>query len=471
MGAQQSFLYGITGKEMFYTKREKERIFIDRTKRTYPEIWRYYEDLIHNESLSADELRALNFKRRCEILHFAYRNSPFYKKFYDQNHFNPADVKTESDWDVVPVITKQMIREHSEDLKVPGEIDKYGRSNNTGGSTGIPLKLFNDKRDAVPSVYWRYRGWWMHRKPGELSSPKSILGQNEAKIYRPLPNTKNAITLPNTYKPMEMVQLDAQKMDEGKMLDFVNQMKRIKPVYLQGYAGAVYEFANFCKVKRVSFTGLTGVEVVSTPTNLLMRKTMEEVFNCKVFDTYASNESLLIAAECPYSTDEHYLHVFSDIKHIDILDENNKMVPVGTEGVVAITCFNNRVFPFVKYLLGDRTHYIETKCDCGLSFPVIARIQGRESSYLITKDNSKVLGCSAFFDDYPDLVMAFQFVQHRDLSVTLKVVPNKNVEEKEIVNKILIRLQNMYSGRIDFNLKLVNSIPHDGGKIRYIIHE
>ena len=151
---------------MGYSNKDKYEIFVERTKNNYPEIWANYEDLLKNEKLSVQELKKINFQKRCEILVYAYENSPFYKRLYDEHNFNPYNVKNEADWNEVPCITKDMVREFSNEIQIPAEIEKIGRANNTGGSTGKPLKLFNDKRDAVHSVYWRDRGWWLKNKRG-----------------------------------------------------------------------------------------------------------------------------------------------------------------------------------------------------------------------------------------------------------------------------------------------------------------
>lgn len=454
---------------MQYTNEQRQEIFEERTKKDYPQIWAYYEELLENEALSKEELDALNFRRRKEIAVYAYERSPFYRTLYDKNGFDPHSLETEADWDSVPVVTKDMVRDFSDQIQVPGEIEKWGRANNTGGSTGKPLKVFNDKRDAVPAVYWRYRGWWQNGVRGGVRKYSLNIGQNEAIIYRPLPDTVNAVTNPKAYEPMEMCQLNAREMTVGGVDTFIADMRRIKPVYVRGYAGAVYEFAVICQKRGISFEGVRGVEVTSTPTTLAMRRTMEDVFGCKVYDTYASNESLLIAAECGHSTDVHHLHVFSDIKHIDIVDENMRIAHAGVEGSVCITSFNNRVFPFVKYLLGDRTRFINGQCECGLSFPIIAPVRGRESDYLLTKTGRKVFGQSNVFDDYPDFVEGFQFVQHKDLSVTLKVVPKSGARNKE-VQEIFRHIQGLYKD-VDMRLEIVDAIPHDAGKMRFIVRE
>ncbi len=92
-----------------FTPKEKERIFIERTQDLWPQNWAGYLELIKHETWSKDELQDYNFKQRIRILTFAYENTEFYKKLYDDAGMNPQDIKTEKDWNAVPVVTKQMI--------------------------------------------------------------------------------------------------------------------------------------------------------------------------------------------------------------------------------------------------------------------------------------------------------------------------------------------------------------------------
>ena len=104
-----------------------------------------------------------------------------------------------------------------------------------------------------------------------------------------------------------------------------------------------------------------------------------------------------------------------------------------------------------------------------MPFPIIAPVRGRESDYLLTKTGRKVFGQSNVFDDYPDFVEGFQFVQHKDLSVTLKVVPKSGAGNKR-VQEIFRHIQGLYKD-VDMRLEIVDAIPHDAGKMRFIVRE
>lgn len=58
--------------------REKECRFIGRMKMLLPFWWKYYSELVAHELMSRDELAEYNFKRRVEMVRYAYENTVFY---------------------------------------------------------------------------------------------------------------------------------------------------------------------------------------------------------------------------------------------------------------------------------------------------------------------------------------------------------------------------------------------------------
>ena len=116
---------------------EKQRIFVERTQRKYPRVWEGYLELIQHELMSKDELAELNFKKRKAIVRYAYDHTVFYRRLYDSIGFNPRDLKSEDDWNALPVVTKEMVRENFEEMIADQGVRKYGVISNTGGSTGV----------------------------------------------------------------------------------------------------------------------------------------------------------------------------------------------------------------------------------------------------------------------------------------------------------------------------------------------
>ena len=465
-------------KDKKVTPKEKEEIFIKRTQEKYPAVWQHYTKHISHELMSKEELAEYNFEQRKAIVKYAYENTKFYRDLYDKAGFNPDDLKTEEDWNKVPVINKQMVRENMDGIIVGGPkgelASKYGKQLYTGGSTGRPLPIVRDMRnEQAGSTLWRSRGWWEGRPKGEITGPNPVLGQNEGIIWRMRGvNVKNADEREKEkaiYYPMRKYYLDAQEMTPEVMENFVEEAQEDGVTYLRGYAGAVVEFAQYCKDHNLSLSPHS-VSVVSNPIDQLQRRIIKEAFNCDVYDIYGSKECQNMAHECPHS--ENHLHVLSDLRHIDILNDNKMPVAGEEEGTVYVTSFTNYIMPLIRYSLGDRTHWITEPCKCGLPFPLIHRILGRESNVILDKNGYQIHAPSSHVYIEAESILGYQFVVHDKGVITIKLIPNKeNPEYQKGIDNIKKYYTEQYAGRVDFDFEIVDSIPHDGGKLRFIVYD
>ena len=465
-----------------YTPKEKEAIFVERVKSLAPQAWDAYCDLVSHELMSVDELHALNFEKRIDIVRYAYENTKFYKRFYDEHGLKPGDIRTESDWDAVPVVTKDMVREFGEDMLAGGKdgeiFKKYGQLNSTGGSTGRPLLVYVDKRfDNQYYWHWRYEGWWRNRKPGEeLSSKVAILGQNNASIWRVGGfgmDEKKLAWVNRMFRPMKQLFLDAREMTEENIQRFIAQMNEDGVVHIHAYVGAAQQMAEYLLSNNIQLKEKPSViSVTASVLTSECRHLIERAFGAPVFNVYGCNETNYLAISC--LSDRDGLHVLDDLGHIDLIDEHGNPIHDERVGRVLATSFYNRVTPFVKYALGDRTSFIKKNCDCGLPFRRIAKIEGRESDWLEDVNGFKIIGWCASFDadGMEGCVLAFQFRQKIPGEVAMLIVPNRTNprwrDQFEIYKKNWVV---PFEGRLKFTIKEVDVIPHEGGKIRFIIHE
>lgn len=460
-----------------FTLEEKNRIFVERTQDLWPKNWDNYLELIAHENWSQDELKAYNFKRRVEILKFAYENTEFYRKLYDAAGINPENVKTEEDWNKVPIVTKQMIAEYSSEFEVKDAIDKYGFVANTGGSTGKPLRVFRDKRFFWQAPYWRFYGWHIGRKLGNVGLDTFVWGMDDASIDRSKYRftEREWVQRSVSFWPIQFYNVSPYAEFTDTVAGFVEELAKSPCAKIYAYAGGLDMLADYCIGHGITFDNVAFIEVCASPLTKVIREKAEKVFGGgKVFDFYGSNEMGPMAIECQHSGSDHHLHLQSDLIHIDLVDDNGCPV-VGEEvGTTIVTCFDNKVFPFVRYNHGDRTHWINKPCDCGLPFPCIAPVRGRVADYLTTAQGLHLdgVGFNEVFDFYPNAAKAFQFRQNKDGYAKFVVVPNTTYENSiEEITLIYNKLNSDLSGKIEFTLELVEEIVYDGGKVRYIVHE
>lgn len=76
---------------------------------------------------------------------------------------------------------------------------------------------------------------------------------------------------------------------------------------------------------------------------------MEKVFGIPVINEYGASELDLIAFENP----NKQWQINSETLHVEILDENDNLLPNGQEGRIVITSLFNKAHPFIRYDIGD----------------------------------------------------------------------------------------------------------------------
>lgn len=466
------------------TAKEKEEAFIKRLQTNNPRLWTRYCELCAHEVMSKDELHAYNFAKRKEIVKWAYDHTRFYHELYAKNGICPDDIKSEKDWGRLPIVTKQMLKDHLTELCIEdGQSDlfrKYAFKTASGGSTGKPVAFYVDRREyahLAPLDRYRTMGWWCGRQQGQILAQEPILGQNIASIERfnyvkQFKNPRIRALAARQMNPTEWITMDLYDMgDENTLKRFNDQANAVGVFSMSAYTGVLEDIARkYISGELVRKYTPRFLTLAATPLTAIGRKVIEEGFGCKVCDVYGSNEIPIVATECPSS--KHSLHVSWDMRHLDIVDETLMPVACGVEGSVLVTDFTNFVMPFIRYALGDRTKFEKRDCDCGLPFPLIAPVKGRESDYLETKTGERIQGVCCTFDEHPNCALRYQFVQHAPGRVTLRVVPDKTCAGyKEEIELVFNELKHTAGNRLDYDLQYVDEIPHDGGKIRFIVYE
>ena len=80
-------------------------------------------------------------------------------------------------------------------------------------------------------------------------------------------------------------------------------------------------------------------------------------------------------------------------------------------------------------------------------------------------------GLTAIFDNWPESVKAFQVIQHRNAHISLRCVRGADPKADSIMEHVRCDVVAMTNGKVPVTLEVVDHIPHDGGKTRYIVSE
>jgi phenylacetate-CoA ligase len=421
--------------------------------------FKYYAKLIENQYLSESELQRRSWLKTKDIIQFAYNNSEYYREAFERHGLKPCDIKTPHDILKIPILSKEDIRKNFNSILIKNCRKEWTKANSTGGSTGTPTKVLHDVRVPIDAAGWRVLDWWGCKPWDDM-----------ALVYRNI-NTwqKNLLHSIITF-PTGRISLDASLMTEDSMKDFAGRLKSLKSPILQGYVGAVYELAQFLSRTDTIIPPLKAVWVTSAPLVEGQRHFMEHVFHAPVYDQYGSGEILWLAAECKKRSG---LHVFSDIRCIEFLRDDGSPTEPGEIGDIVVTDLENRVFPLIRYRIGDRGCWKRTPCSCGVNLPLMEKVSGRISDMIRLPGGTSISGefLTTIFDRWPLAVKNFQILQHADGNIILKCVPGEGLDSISTIQTVCKLLQEKVGDSIVVHVEIVDFIHHDRGKTRFIISE
>jgi phenylacetate-CoA ligase len=105
------------------------------------------------------------------------------------------------------------------------------------------------------------------------------------------------------------------------------------------------------------------------------RRTLEELWGAPVFDMYGTNESGMIACDCPQRSG---MHICEDTYFIEIVDpDTNGRRGVGERGNVYITCLFKHAAPVIRFNVNDVSAIAAGGCACGGTHRRLEKIYGR----------------------------------------------------------------------------------------------
>jgi O-antigen/teichoic acid export membrane protein/phenylacetate-coenzyme A ligase PaaK-like adenylate-forming protein len=438
----------------------RDRIFEAKLRAAAPADFAELRDLARSERLDPERLLALQQDRAAEIVRFAMARSEFYRERCARAGIEPRDLSDPEAFLSLPVLERADVREHFERIRTDEATPGNFQHAVTGGTTNEPLRILRDKRAQHRTLTWRLQRWW-GVGPGE----------NQAVIWRETSFSPwRTLRTDALWWPTRTLRLDANAIDTAAVTAFVQSWGRIRPQLLQGYVGAVIEVARVVESSGWTLPPPKAVGTTAAPISPAQKQYLGEIFGAPVYDMYQCMEVPMLAGECPARGG---LHVFADCRLVEILDAAGRPIGPGESGTVVVTDFRNRVFPFIRYRLGDRARWRQGACACGVTFPLLEPVRGRVTDSLRLPSGLVVSGDGILeiFDDSPEAVRFFQIWQAADHSLRLRCVPGKDPNAAALMQRGVERLRKAVRHQVAVRLEVIDAIEHDRGKQRIVVSE
>jgi phenylacetate-CoA ligase len=196
---------------------------------------------------------------------------------------------------------------------------------------------------------------------------------------------------------------------------------------ITGYPSSVYLLAVAYQRHGKGSLRLKGVYTTSETLFESQRKTIEEAFQCRVFDWYGNSEMCGNIVECEYGE----RHLKYEHSYLEIVDQSGNPVPPGGTGRLLCTGFGNFAFPLVRYDIGDVATISKSQtAKCGRGGLLVDQILGRVEDYVIAA-NGRMVGRLDHLFKYSQNVIEAQVVQTVPGEVVLRVVRTADYGSKD----------------------------------------
>ncbi|WP_413319345.1 hypothetical protein AA0Z99_03075 [Agrococcus sp. 1P02AA] len=419
---------------------------------------RFYDELRGNERMGRDDFAAMERALAIGIVAFAMTSSPFYRQTYGALDIDPAALQDDTAWRRLPILDRATVKARSADFPTPQARSSTSRPALTGGSTGEPLRTLHDARVPALALSWRMYAWWGVAPHDDLARIGRWSFDRRATL-------KNAVS----WWPTRQTYLDAGLLSPETMLAFHRALRATRPRLIEGYVGAMVEFADFLERRGLSVPVPHAVATTAAPLTAAIRARLEAAFRAPVHDEYRGSEFGWMAGECACRDG---LHIFADVRRIEVVDADGEPVAPGEVGDIVVTDLRNRVFPLIRYRTGDRGALRAEPCRCGSALPMMEQPQGRTTD-LIRLPSGAVLAhrLMGMFSAEPAAVRLFQIHQQADASITIRVIEGESPLARAHVERAAADLRERIAHEVPVRVEYVERLPYTGGKIKYVISD
>jgi phenylacetate-CoA ligase len=332
------------------------------------------------EKVAPEQMRRIQGESLMDTLEYVFFYSPFYRKYYKALGISPHDIKSIDDIEKLPLIGREHLETHSEEL-ISAPRSKWIDICPTSGTSGKSIYFPMTRNDHFLFSALCARG-------------AKGLGINNDDTIQIMFTSDNLMQPTKIMTHMFQFNIGALALRVGPagMEKQIQIMRELKPTVIFGFSTYLHSLARsfasygFDPEKELNLKMLltTGGSIYQSrwqPTAI--HRETSRLWGAPFYSILGSTELNTGFWECPA---RHGHHVHWDNFYAEIIDpETGKLLPPGSAGELVLTTFNREAFPLIRYRTGDITSIEEAECPCGRTNPRIMAIIGRRDQAIKIK--------------------------------------------------------------------------------------
>ena len=329
-------------------------------------------------ALSPKEYEVFLAHHKKEIVSFHLQKNSFYKELVGTSNFE--------NWSNLPILNKKNLQKPLLERLSSGYNTKNTYLNKTSGSSGDPFIFAKDKYSHAltwASNIYRF-GWYEidfnHSYQARFYGiPMDFIGNKKERL-------KDFLSHRFRFTIFDL----SDAVLEGFLIHFRNK----KFDYINGYTSSIVLFAKFLQKKNIVLATICPTLKACMVTSEMLfeddKILLEKQLGIPIVNEYGASELDLIAFQNP----EGEWQVNSETLFVEILDENDTVLPYGQEGRIVITSLFNKAHPFIRYEIGD-IGILDEKST--LQKPILKKLIGRTNDVAVLPSGKKAPGLTFYY--------------------------------------------------------------------------
>ncbi|MGB1312053.1 phenylacetate--CoA ligase family protein [Bizionia paragorgiae] len=326
---------------------------------------------------SADYLPYIE-KQRQEIVAYHLKHNSFYRGLTEGIHT--------AKWDALPIVTKKDLQRPLQDRLSDGFNTHNCHIHKTSGSSGTPFIFAKNKY--CHALTWA--GFKHHYSQFNLDLNHSKQARfygiplNQKGYYKE--RLKDAVS--NRYR------FSVFDLSDAAFKKTLHKFSNTTFDYINGYTSAIVQFAKFLHREKIVLTSVCpSLKACIVTSEMLFeddKRLLEQALGIPVLNEYGAAELGLIA----FLDKTGQWRVNSEDLYVEIIDDNNRVLPYGETGRVVITALYNKAHPFIRYDLGDIGSLSKSST---VKHPILETLTGRTSDIAKLPSGKTAAGLTFYY--------------------------------------------------------------------------
>ncbi len=422
------------------------------------EYRKWFAFLEQSQRFDEERLQEYTWRRLKALIEFAYNNTSYYRKSFEDVGCEPGDVKTLADYAQLPTTNRRLVRENLDAMTPINFAATQPITTLTSGTTGYPLKLYRSRsqEELRKAIVWRHYhdlGYRYKERRVTLGRPLDFPDKQQYFSHDVLENN---------------LQLNSFHLNPRDFRMLYDAALRFAPKMLVGHPAALYTFC--LQTEKLRLRPLKVAIVYSNSEKLYPHHIakFEEHFGAKVYDYFGNRENSLAVTQFSCGG----MHINPEFGLVEFV-KDGRQCKIGEAGSIITTPLENYSTPLLRYDTGDVGKPLGRCSECGRAHPTMEIMGGRGKDLLLTREGFVNCHLDTYLTRHKFKGADYiQVVQQQIDRVTVRIFPSSEFRGTEDSARLKQLAHDCLGGFFEVEVEILSEPPFtEAGKMPYVVSE